>query len=44
MSSDPLVSVAVVSPEAPHVPILPNAAICLAGFPSEDVAVGGGKV
>ncbi len=37
MSSDPLVSV------APHVPILPDAAICLSGFPSEDVAVVGGE-
>jgi hypothetical protein len=40
---DPLVSVAVVSPKAPHVPTLPDAAICLAGFPGEAVAVVGGE-
>jgi hypothetical protein len=40
---DPLVTVAVVSPKAPHVPTLLYAAICLAGFPSEAVAVVGGE-
>jgi hypothetical protein len=29
--------------EAPHVPPLPGAAICLTGFPSEAVAVAGGE-
>jgi hypothetical protein len=45
MNSDPLVSVAAVSHEAPaHVPTLPDAAIRLAGFrPSEAVAVVGGE-
>jgi hypothetical protein len=43
MNLDPLVSVAVVFPEAPHVPILPDAAICLAGLPSEAVAVVAGE-
>ena len=44
MNPDPLVSVAAVSHEAPHVPTLPDAAIRLAGFrPSEAVAVVGGE-
>ena len=44
MNSDPLVSVAAVSHEAPHVPTLPDAVIRLAGFrPSEAVAVVGGE-
>ena len=43
MNPDPLVSVAAVSHEAPHVPTLPDAVTRLAGFrPSEAVAVVGG--
>ena len=44
LNPHPLVSqIAAVSPEAPHVPPLPGAAIGLAGFPKEAVAVAGGE-
>ena len=43
MNPDPLVSVAVVSLKAPHVPTLLDAVICLAGFPGEAVSVVGGE-
>ncbi len=39
--SRPLVSVAVISPDAPHVPPPSDSAIRLAGFPSEAVVVDG---
>ena len=43
MNPDPLVSVAAVSHEAPHVPTLPDTVTRLAGIPSEAVAVAGGE-
>ncbi len=44
MNPDPLVSVAAVSHEAPHVSTLPDAVTRLAGFrPNEAVAVVGGE-